>query len=192
MPLIGGPNASGVSAGTTAIAKETRWRTRGNQAEHQQTFPEAATSDFKKFELVKLSSGKVTQIATIPSALGVSSSVTDGDLILGMALADASGTTDTPIPVIIADGNTDFLLRIHNATATSAQEQDVTLSDLAELFRYAGATTATIQTVVSAAPNGTNGINQVRIIEKLDGQPDAAEYGWVWAGVRAVSREYNK
>lgn len=191
MPLIGAPNASGVSAGTTAISKETRWRT-GVQQARQQNFPEAATSDFKKFELVKLSSGKVTQIATIPSALGVSSSVTDGDLILGMALKDASGTEDTVIPVIVANDFTDFLLRIHNSTATSAQEQDVTLSDLAELFRYAGASTAVIQTVVSAAPNGTNGINQVRIIEKLDGQLAAAEYGWVWVNVRAVSREYNK
>lgn len=191
MPLIGAPNASGVSAATTAISKETRWRNRNGGQCAQILVPEASGADFKKFELVKLSSGKVTQIATAPSALAVSSSVTDGDLILGMALKDASGTVDTPIPIVLADDLNDFLLRIHNSTATSAQEQDVTLSDLAELFRYAMATSH-YQTVVSAAPNGTNGINQVRIIEKLAGQPDAAEYAWVWVNVRAVSREYNK
>lgn len=191
MPLIGVPNASGVSAATTAISKETRWRT-GVQQARQILVPEASGADFKKYELVKLSSGKVTQIATAPSALGVSSSVSDGDLILGMALKDASGTVDTLIPIVVANDFTDFLLRIHNSTATAAQEQDVTLSDLAELFRYAGESTSAIQTVVSAAPNGTNGINQVRVVEKLAGQPDTAEYGWVWVNVRAVSREYNK
>ena len=192
MPLIGGAATSGVAATTTAISKETRYRTSGNQEPQQMNIPEAASADFKKFELVKLSSGKVTQIATIPAAKAVSSSVSDGDLLVGMALADSTGTTDTLIPVIIANADTDFLLRIYAAAATDAQEQDVTLSDLAEVFRYCGDTTAVVQSVISAAANGTNGINQVRVIEKLKDQPATAEYGWAWVNVRAVSREYNK
>jgi hypothetical protein len=93
MPLIMGPNTSGVAATTTAIAKETRWRhsAGGGVVVH---YPEAASGDFKKGEIVILSSGKITQLATAPAALAVSAVLNTANVpIVGMALADATQVT---------------------------------------------------------------------------------------------------
>jgi len=59
-------------------------------------YPEAASQSFKKGQLVYLSSGKLTACAS------------DGTAILGIADADASGTTDTSLPVILATPTTIF------------------------------------------------------------------------------------
>jgi len=66
-------------------------------------YPEAASQSFKKGQPVYLSSGKLTACGN------------DEVQILGIALADASGTTDTSIPVLLATP-----LTIFEATATSA------------------------------------------------------------------------
>ena len=60
-------------------------------------YPEAATQTFKRGEVVYLVSGKVTEIA----------GDTPGQ-ILGVAAEDASGTTDTPILVWVANDDTIF------------------------------------------------------------------------------------
>ena len=71
-------------------------------------YPEAASQSFKKGELVYLVSGKVTVCSA------------DATTILGMALADASGTTDTEIPVAILDDNARFIANVYHATDASA------------------------------------------------------------------------
>lgn len=164
------------------------------------TLPEAASADFRYGEAVILSSSggvhSVTQLATAPSAGGISSSVADGQLLLGWALKDATGTTGTPCPVLLAR-NVDVLVRLYNATATSAELRDVSPGDHAELFRYKGTDVATnIFTVASDAPNGTAGINMVKIVEyylpnysstnaNLVGEQSVTDtYGLVWVRAR--------
>jgi hypothetical protein len=175
------------SSGT--LQKDTRWRpAAGGGGIRQITLPEGASQTFQKFELVALSSGKVANYSgeADPAAAAVTAAGAEGDLVLGMALQKATGTTDTPIDVIIADDNVEFLLRVYNATATSAELQDVTVGDLAELFRYNGA--GDIQTVISAAPNGTDGINKVVIVEKPNDRSATDQFPGVWVKVRPTMR----
>lgn len=166
-------------------------------------FPEAASCNFRYGEAVILSSSggvhSVTQLATAPSAGSVSSSVADGQLLLGWALKDATGVTGTPCPILLAR-NVEVLLRIYNATATSAEARDVAPGDKAELFRYKGTDVATnIFTVASDAPNATAGINMVKLVElyamdysstnaNLVGEQGVADtYGLGWFGALDVS-----
>lgn len=77
------------------------------------TFPEAASQSYKKGQHVYLVSGKVT-------VCGVSSNVINTQ-ILGMAAADASGTTDTDAPVYMANADTIFYAnKVTSADAASA------------------------------------------------------------------------
>ena len=77
-------------------------------------FPEATGQSFKTGELVYLVSGKVTV------ALSGSNYPTE---ILGMALADASGTADTDCLVAIANSDTVFSGNINGATTETAITQ---------------------------------------------------------------------
>ena len=61
-------------------------------------FAEAATQSFHKDDPVKLSSGSVAQIYT-PSTTATNAAISTG--IIGIAAADASGTTGTLIPVYV-------------------------------------------------------------------------------------------
>lgn len=185
MPLVMGPNTSGVAATTTAIAKETRYRCTGSPMVVH--YPETASADFKKGELVILSSGGVFQVATAPAALSVSAVLNTSLVpVLGMALADASGTTGALCPVLIATADTEFLLRIYAALATDAQLQDVAIGDAAELQRYNDG--SSIQTVISAAPDSTLTDNQVIVTEKPSAEAATDEYAWVWVKVLYSSR----
>lgn len=186
MPLVMGPNTSGVAATTTALASETRYRT-GSGCATIVHYPETASSDFKKGELVILSSGGVTQLATAPAALAVSAVLNTSLVpVVGMALADASGTTGALCPILVANADTEFCLRVYAAAATDAQLQDVAIGDAAELQRYNSG--GTIQTVVSAAPDSTLTDNQVIITEKPSVEAATDEYAWVWVKVLYSSR----
>jgi hypothetical protein len=184
----------------SALNNQFRYRPAAGAVPRTKVFPEAASADFRYGEAVILSSSggvdSVTQLATAPSAGAVSSSVADGQLLLGWAMADASGTTGTPIPVILAK-DVEVLLRVYNATAANSELADVAIGDHAELFRYKGTDVATnIFTVCSAAPNGTAGINQVKIVEKysqdlsstndnlVGEQATGDDYGLVWVAAR--------
>ncbi|MCD4785363.1 MAG: hypothetical protein K8T10_16210 [Candidatus Eremiobacteraeota bacterium] len=79
----------------------------GNSPEVK-VFPEAASQSFKAGEFVYLVSGKVTVCAS------------NGTVILGMAVADASGTTDEDCAVYIANGDTVFEANIYHSTVGSA------------------------------------------------------------------------
>jgi len=184
MPLPGS-----YSSGT--LPKTPLWRTADSSgAVETRAFPEAASQTFQVGELVGLnSSGQVINLGTKadPSAAGVSSSLQASDLVLGMALTSASNgsaSTTPNISVIVATGNTQFFLRVYNATATSAELQDVVIGDKAELFRYNGA--GDIQTVISDAANGTDGINKVIVVEKPAGASATDQYPGVWVRVRSA------
>lgn len=187
----------------SALTNQFRWRPAfSNAAIITREYPEAASCDFRYGEAVILSSSggvnSVTQLATAPAAGAVSSSVNDGQLLLGWALKDASGTTGEPCPILLAS-NVDVLMHVYAATATDAELRDVAPGDHAELFRYKGTDVATnIFTVCSAAPNGTAGINQVQIVEyyspnysstnaNLVGEQVVSDtYGLVWVRARGT------
>lgn len=103
----------------TAIEKVNIW-SQGNGAPiEQRDYPEAASQTFKRGELVYLSSGKVTV------AVADDTDVASGTKVLGIALRDASGTTDTAIPVALANPLFRWVLPVSNdgATQTTAVTQ---------------------------------------------------------------------
>lgn len=69
--------------------------------------PEAASQSFKKGQFVYLASGKAT-VATASSG------------IFGMALEDATGTTDTQLAVLVSLRDTIFRGCVYHSTAASA------------------------------------------------------------------------
>jgi hypothetical protein len=77
-------------------------------------YPEAASQTFKRGDLVYLVSGKVTvgaNVGTLDST---------GNVILGFAAADATGVTNTAIPVDIIDSQTRWVLPVAHATPGNA------------------------------------------------------------------------
>lgn len=148
--------------------------------------PTAASQTYDAGELVFVTSEAVTQIAALPSSGSVSSSLVAGDLIAGMVLDDAPASGN--VRVVIANDDTEFFVRVYNATATSAELQDVAIGDNAEIFRYNNGGIA--QTVISDAPNGTDGINKVNIVEKPADRSATDQYPGVWVKVRPALRRF--
>lgn len=74
-------------------------------------FPEAASQSFKAGEFVNLVSGKLTALSATPQLQGK---------IAGMAMQDATGTTDTAIAIAVAEEGVLFEM---NGTTTSAITQ---------------------------------------------------------------------
>jgi len=72
-------------------------------------FPEGSNQSFKKGEFVYLDSNGY--LVVCPS---------DSAKIAGMALADASGTQGTAIPIAVAEPGTRFVLNVYHSTAASA------------------------------------------------------------------------
>jgi len=70
--------------------------------------PEGASQTFRKGDLLELTSGK----ATVADA--------DDAAILGVALTPATGTTDEPILVALANENNVFSMNAYHATPASA------------------------------------------------------------------------
>lgn len=186
---------------TSVLDNQWRWRPAASGSGcRTKYFPEAASSNFKYGEpvIVTTSGGVdyVTQMITRPSAGNVSGSLAATDFLLGWALAPATTTTGSPIPVLLAK-DVEVLLRVYNATASASEPQDVAVGDLAEIFRF-NPNDATNNTfaVISAAPNGTDGINKMIVVEKYSvdmratnaafagEQDNADDYGLVWATVR--------
>ena len=69
-------------------------------------YPEAASQSFKKGEFVNLVSGKLTAMSATTALQGK---------IAGMALQDASGTTDTAIAIAIAEEGVLFEMNVTGA-----------------------------------------------------------------------------
>lgn len=89
-------------------------RARGNTGPNEvRPLPEAANQSFEEGEFVYLVSGKVTVCAS------------DGVVIMGMALHDASGVTDTDVEVLIANSNQTFVMSCGEAAAAAIAVADV-------------------------------------------------------------------
>lgn len=79
-----------------------------------QYYPEAATQTFKRGDILGLTSGKARCNVSTGSNLDSS-----GDEVIGVALADASGTTDTEIPVVVLNHTIGLVLPVTHATPAS-------------------------------------------------------------------------
>jgi hypothetical protein len=117
--------------------------------------PEAATQTFDQGDLVIISSGKVAV-------------ATDDDDVFGVAMRDASGTTDTMIPVYVIHASDKFLAE---ASTTTAQTN-------------VGVAYALVMTSGSMAVNPGSTTTPAFYIEKLDPR-DGATTG---AGGRVIGR----
>lgn len=98
----------------SAQEKVNRWYGANGQPLEIRYYPEAASqSATKRGDLVYLSSGKVT----VACAAGANPTT---EQILGILEADCTGTTDTMLPVAIANANLRWVLPVTHATAASA------------------------------------------------------------------------
>lgn len=177
----------------SALNNQFRYRPANSGAAlRTKVFPEAASCDFRYGEAVILSSSggvdSVIQLATAPAAGAVSSSVADGQLLLGWALADSTGVTGNPIPVLLAK-DVEVLVRVYAASGANAELRDVSPGDHCELFRYKGTDVATnIFTVCSAAANATAGINMCKVVAYYS--PDYSSTNDALVGDQVVSDTY--
>lgn len=143
-------------------------------------FPEAASQTFVKGDFVTLSSGKVARL------LAAGNHTTAGDrgtgtMILGIALADATGVTDTDVPVVVADCRTDFKLQLCTTDAAQAFAQSQVGTPYA------------LRTISTTGYWGVNvnvtAANQQVIVREpvLDNKTDTV--GLVWAVVRTGAQQ---
>lgn len=144
-----------------------------------QFVPEAASQSFKKGHILTLnSSGQCQRHATSGNRAGAASGITLRPI--GIALADASGTANTPIPVIVAEPGTQFLLPCHHATAASAVPNQANIGSNYEIIHVAAGYDAV------SLDNTTN--TKVKIVgmhtDDYPGWPtgsaSAEQYGAVW------------
>jgi hypothetical protein len=77
-------------------------------------YPEAASQTFKRGDLVYLVGGKVTV------AVGIANLDSSGNTPVGFAGADATGVTNTAIPVDIIDSQVRWVLPVTHAAPASA------------------------------------------------------------------------
>jgi len=120
---------------TRTIAKMCRYDSNSNLME----YPEAASQSFKIGELVYLNtSGQVTVCAA------------NAQVILGLAVEDATGTTNTMIVVDILKPGEWVIANLYNDTAASAVCANTAFGDLAELATSSNKTVIDITATASA------------------------------------------
>ncbi|HWA82068.1 MAG TPA: hypothetical protein VG820_01440 [Fimbriimonadaceae bacterium] len=146
----------------TTIEKPKLWYRADGKPLEQRTFPEAASQSFKRGDHVYLSGGKVTAVVSAGSYL-----TSSGAKPLGIAERDASGQTDTPIPISIIDTQTRMVGPVTTTTAVT------TPGSTYQLQRYAspggGMNVATDQA-----------LNPVAVVTAVHPQYAVGEqYGWV-------------
>jgi len=145
-------------------------------------FPVAASQTFKAGDWVTLSSGKVAV------AVAAGSNVAGGTKILGIAQADAPTTTDTLVPVILADDSTQFAVTIYHGTPVSA------VSAIAQLGTAYEVRNDTVGGSVVDIASTTN--TKVQIMGFADEQPNSGtptvgvQYAQAWVKVLAAQRVF--
>lgn len=126
-----------------------------------QYYPEAASQSFKKGEFVYLVSGKVTV---------VSSTAQLQSKILGMAMQDATGTTDTSIAVAIAEEGVMFELNVTTTTAITQVGAVYGLSIASNIHKVnISDTTITVFKVKALSPKDAAGDTYGRLIVEVLG-----------------------
>lgn len=137
---------------------------------------EAASQSFKAGDLLTLSGGKVAIFGTdnsdVTSATGK---------CVGMALKDASGVTDTLIPVVPATEQTWFMLGAYNATVATAKPASINLGDQTTLRRQGG---------VHGVNVPAAGSNQNVVVMSKNAETEQEKYGPVWVRFTSAARYF--
>ena len=142
-------------------------------------YPEAASQTFKMGDLVELVSGKVTQIVAAGNTAGSS------DKVLGMAMRDASGTTDTAIPVVVANDATLFLLPVWHTTPGSAV---TAVTDVGTAYALGHRTVSSVTNYVVTLDDTTD--THIVPVQIADDFAVGEQYGWEWCKVQAAARQF--
>lgn len=152
----------------TTIEKPRLWYRADGKPLEQRTYPEAATQSFKRGDHLYLSSGKLTAAVAAGAYLD-----STGVKPIGIAERDASGQTDTPIPISIIDAQTRMVGPVTHATPASAITAITQPGSTFQLQRY-------------AAPGGGMNMpldhttNPVAVVTAVHPQYAVGEqYGWV-------------
>jgi hypothetical protein len=154
----------------------------GNGTVRTLFYPEAASQTFKKGDPVYLVSGKVTVAVAYTSG----DPVVAGTKILGHAAMDATGTTDSSIPVIIADEHVEFLLPIYHPTPASAITAITQVGVAYELYR------ATISGNLGFGVDISETTDTKVVVQEIDATyPVGEQYGHVWVKYIPAQQDLN-
>jgi hypothetical protein len=178
------------------LAKYTQLRRQGTGSLVQRDYAPANTGSaytINQGDWLDLSGEKVTQFLALPGANGTVTLNGASPKVIGIALAgvtvDAAGNVSdgsgrTTIPVAILDDSTEVLVRIYNATNTSAEQILVNTNTDYELVRYRGA--AANIWFYAMATSTTNPV--VKLMEKSIESSPTEFYGFVWVKALAAAR----
>lgn len=159
---------------------------------NQRDYPVAASQTIQPGDWLNLSSGTVQQSLSLPGSNNSVTASGSGQQFVGMALAGITtnssaveaSTGRTTIPVAIFDAETEVLVRIYNATAGSAEPQDVNLGTSYNLSRFRGASASVWFYVMNTSTTDAN----VSLIEKSLESAADEDYGFVWVRPIAAAR----
>lgn len=142
-------------------------------------FPEAASQSYKQGDFVELISGKVTQIVAASNTAGSS------DKVLGMAMKDATGTTDADAPVLVANDSTLYLMPVWHTTPGSAV---TAVTDVGTAFALGHRTVSSQTNYVITLDDTTD--THVVPVELSDDYAPGEVYGTEWVKIQAAARQF--
>lgn len=151
----------------STIEEVKLWRTSQGGLPQQVHYPEAASQSFKRGDFVYLASGKVTAAVAPGNNL-----LDDENLAIGMALVDATGTTDTSLPILLLTDDVEFCLPVTHATASSAITAITQVGVSYELENVTG--------YGYAVAIDDTGNPVVKVTEISKQYAVGEQYGWVW------------
>lgn len=149
----------------TTQDKVNIWYSKNGKPLREIEVPEAASQTFKRGDLVYRVNGKATLVTL--STLEYTSAQTAA---LGIALKDATGDTDSPIPVAVIDGDFRWVLPVTNTAADAVTD----VADCGDQFplQRTGAG--------NWAVNKQGNSNPVVVQESIHPQyPVPTQHGWV-------------
>ena len=146
--------------------------------------PYVAAAALNRGDFVLISSGQAAQAIALPGSANSASASGGSTAVLGVCAGkcDSGATVD----VIIADDQTEFMLRLYNSTASSAEQQDVTLGTAYQYSRYRGAGSTEADAWYVLSQTTTNG--ECIVTEKSPTSAAADDYGIVWVKIAAARR----
>lgn len=151
----------------SAMEKVNRWYGANGSPTEVRYFPEAASQTFKRGDLVYLVSGKVTVAAAVGANVGAIT-------ILGIAEADATGTTDTMLPVAIANANLRWVLPMSTASGGIGSSQVTAVTQVGSKYEVSRIAAAKWAVDVSANTNA------MIVVTSIPPQYAVGEaWGWV-------------
>ena len=155
---------------------------------NQKEYTVAASTSIKRGDILSFSSSQLVQSIALPGSNNTASSTSGGSLgLVGVAMADIVTGSDgleavtgrSTIPVAIFDGNLELAMRIYNATASSAEPQDISFGTTYEFVRYRGGSATDWWYMLSTTTTG-----EFMPVERYAGSLAGDDYGLMW--VRAA------